>query len=220
MSNDLLQALPTFAPAFAAALLVNLEVAALALGLSLLAGLPLAWLRSHGGAPRAAWQRAPAALAGALTALLRASPTFVVMFFMLHALPPRLLLGGWTLAMTPALAVALALTAYGAAYVSDNTLEALMHARAGRRSALLLLPMALLRGYFVMVLSSGFGSAVGLTEATAVTMRSIESLPQHADRLALAGLAVLVFVLIFQSLYALTDALRRRLLQRFSGSAA
>ncbi len=217
MSPELLQLLPGFVPAFAAALLTNLEVAALAMGLSLLTGLPLAWLRSPaatGGGAVARWRRAPALLAAGLTALLRASPTFVVMFFMLYALPPRLALGGSSLAMTPALAVALALTAYGAAYVADNGVDALEHWRAGRQDAALLLPMALLRGYFVMVLSSGFGSAVGLVEATAVTMRTIETLPNLADRLALAGLAVLAFVLIFQSLYALTNAMRRRVLQR------
>lgn len=211
MSPVLLELLPTFVPAFVRALGTNLWLAGQALAWGVPVGALLAALRLPPAAPRAATavlRRAGRRGAALAVGLLRAAPTFVVMHFLLHALPLR-----W--AIEPASAVALALAAYSAAYVADNALEALRDWRTGARGSALLFLMGLARAYFVMVLSTGFGAAVGVVEATAVTLRALVQLPTVGDRLALMALVVAVFVLLFQSVYAAIDAARRRLLRRW-----
>lgn len=204
----LAELLPGFLPAFVAALGVNLGIAAAAVAVGLVCGLPLALLRLRGG-----WA---GAAAGALVAPLRAAPTFVVMFFLFNVLPGRLSLGGLTLTMTPWWAVVMALAVYATAYVSDTALDALAQWRSGSRAAPGLFLMGLARAFFVMVLSSGFGAAVGVVEATTVTLRALEALPGVGPRLALMALVTAFFVLVFQSVYAAIDALRRRLLATVS----
>jgi ABC-type amino acid transport system permease subunit len=199
-----------FLPRFAAALGVNIGIAAWAVLGGLLLGLPLAAARLLPGLSGRA--------AALLIALLRAAPTFVVMFFLLNALPHGLSLGPLALAMTPWLAVVLSLAVYATAYVSDNALDALQQWRLGERLAAVLFPMGLLRAFFVMVLSSGFGAAVGVVEATTVTLRQIEALEDNGQRLALMGVVVALYVLLFQSLYLLIDRLRARLLRRLSSA--
>jgi ABC-type amino acid transport system permease subunit len=200
--------LPTFAPAFVAGLAVNVGIAAAAVAGGLLVGLPLALARQAPG-----WRGRGAS---ALVVPLRAAPTFVVMFFMLNALPPTLALGPLALTMTPWAAVTLALAVYASAYVSDTALVALQQWQQGARGAALLWLMGLLRAFFVMVLSSGFGAAVGVVEATTVTLRALETLPTLGGKLLLMGMVVGSFVALFQSLYALTDALRARLQARWA----
>lgn len=204
--------LPQFLPAFFAALGVNFSIAAAAVSGGLLVGLPLAAARlSSGRGGRAA---------AALVALLRAAPTFVVMFFLLNALPAQGALGPWQLVMSPWLAVTLALAVYASAYVSDNALVAWQQWREGSRAAALLFLMGLVRAFFVMVLSSGFGAAVGVIEATTETLRALEGLPALGDKLMLMSVVVLIFVAIFQGIYAAIDSLRRRLLRRLDAGAA
>ena len=70
-----------------------------------------------------------------------------------------------------------------------------------------------MRAFFVMVLSSGFGAAVGVVESTSVTLQQIEALDDPQQRLALMALVVGLYVLLFQAIYALTGRLRDRLLQ-------
>jgi ABC-type arginine/histidine transport system permease subunit len=192
--TQLLQVLPAWLPAFGAGLVVNVGIAAASLALGLAAGVPLTLARAAPG-----WAGRGAQ---ALLVPLRAAPTFVVMFFVLHGLP-------W--ALEPRWAVTLALAVYATAYVSDTAQVAWQQWREGDRGAALLWPLALLRGFYVMVLSSGFGAAVGVVEATTVTLRALESLHATGARLALMALAVALFVVLFQALYALTDRLRRRL---------
>ena len=127
-------------------------------------------------------------------------------------------LGPWDWTMTPWLAVVLSLALYATAYVSDNALDAMQQWRAGAHGGALLFLMGLVRAFFVMVLSSGFGAAVGVTEATSVTLRAIDSLPELGDRLALMAVVMAIFVAIFQSIYAAIDALRRHLLARWQAA--
>lgn len=197
MTPALQDALPLFVPAFGHALRTNLSLAADALAIGLPAGLALGWLCLPAAAPAGGSvpRRGAARLAGSAVALLRAAPAFVLMHVLLHALPAR-----W--AVSPGGAVSLALSAYAAAYVADNALAALQDRRAGARGGGLLFAMGLARAYFVMVLSSGFGAAVGVTEATAVTLRTLEQLPAAADRLWLIGGVVLVFVALRQCVNA------------------
>lgn len=197
--------LAEFLPRFVAALGVNIGIAASALACGLLLGLPLAVGCLLPGLPGRATRL--------LLALLRAAPSFVLMFFLLNALPQGLQLGPWELAMTPWLAVTLSLAVYASAYVCDNAVEALQQWREGSRLAAALLPMGLVRAFFVMVLSSGFGAAVGVVESTSVTLQQIEALDDPRQRLALMALVVGLYVLLFQAIYALTGRLRDRLLQ-------
>jgi|UPI000311CE2F hypothetical protein len=205
---SLLQVLSVFAPTFVRALGTNLSLALEALAIGLPAGLALGALRlpeTHG--EPSTWRRLSASGAGTVVALLRAAPAFVVMHVLLHALPAR-----W--AMSPGGAVAWSLSAYAAAYVADNLRVAVLDWRAGARGGVPLFLMGLARAYFVMVLSSGFGAAVGVKEATAVTLRALEQLPQAADRLCLIGGVVLVFVALRQAVDAAILAAQRAVERR------
>lgn len=202
----MMETLATFLPRFLAALGVNFGIA----GASVLCGLAL-------GLPLAAARMAPgpaARAAHALVGVLRAAPTFVVMFFLLNALPRGVAIGDWHLGMTPWLAVMLSLAIYATAYVSDNALDAAQQWRQGSRLAAWLFPMGLARAFFVIVLSSGFGAAVGVVEATTVTLRQIEALDGTDQRLALMALVVALYVAVFQLIYLLIEQLRQRLLTR------
>jgi His/Glu/Gln/Arg/opine family amino acid ABC transporter permease subunit len=204
----MLDLLRHFLPDFFAGLVVNLGIAAVAVAGGLVLGLPLAGARWMGGAPArvAAWLVAP----------LRAAPTFVVMFFLLHALPARLSLGPFSLDMTPWWAVVMALALYVTAYVADNALQALQQWHQGSRGAALLFLMGLVRAFVVVVLSSGFGAAVGVVEATTVTLRALEGLTSLSHRLTLMALVTVLFMLVFQALYAGIDLVRARLLARWA----
>ena len=169
----------------------------------LLLGLPIAWLRVGEGRI--------ARLAGLAVAPMRTAPTFVVMFFLLNALPTRMSLGGWAFSVTPWLSVVLSLAVYMCSYVADNAVDALRHLRARNRAAALLFLPGLARAFFVAVLSSGAGAAVGVVEAIAVTLREIERLPSLGDKLLLMLGVIVFFVVSFQALYAVLDRVRRRL---------
>jgi ABC-type amino acid transport system permease subunit len=77
---------PNFLPSFLAGMAVNFEIAAIALALGLILGVLLALARVYGGATGIA--------AGSIVGLMRAAPTFVVMFFLLNALPRDARLSG------------------------------------------------------------------------------------------------------------------------------
>lgn len=207
----MLELLPRFLPDFFSALVVNFQIAVCALLGGLLLGAPLAYLRFLNSAVSA-----PAAW---LVALLRTVPTFVVMFFLVNVVPAGLSVGGRPLAMTPWLAVVLSLTLYAAAYVSDHALEAMRQLRGGSPVAAMLFVMGLVRAFFVMVLSSGFGAAVGVVEATSITLRAIESLPHVSDRLMLIAMVIVIFTACFQTIYQLINRARVTLTRRFDRPA-
>jgi His/Glu/Gln/Arg/opine family amino acid ABC transporter permease subunit len=202
----MLELLPRFLPDFLAGLVVNFQIAICALLGGLLLGAPLAFARFRNGLA--------AAPAGWLVALMRTVPTFVVMFFLVNVVP-ALGAPGRQLAMTPWLAVVLSLTLYATAYVSDHAVEAMRQLRSGSPVAAMLFVMGLVRAFFVMVLSSGFGAAVGVVEATTITLRAIETLPKVSDRLLLIALVIVIFTVCFQLIYHLINYWRGRLNQRF-----
>jgi hypothetical protein len=109
----------------------------------------------------------------------------------------------------------LSLTLYAAAYVSDNAVEAMRQVRSGSPVAAMLFLMSLVRAFFVMVLSSGFGAAVGVVEATTITLRAVEVLPKLSDRLLLIGLVIVIFTACFQVIYHIINLLRGKLNRRF-----
>ena len=215
MTAALLQALPDFAGDFVVALGTNLTLAGEALVLGLPAGLALGLARLPSAAPTGSlrlWsclRRGVERAAHGVVALLRAAPTFVVMYVLLNAMP-----ADWAISAPAAVAAALAV--YAAAYVADNLLATLVDRRAGVRGGALLFLMGLARLYFVMVLSSGFCAGVGVTEATAVTLRTLEQLPTLGDRLWLMAGVVSVFVVIRVAVYAAIGGAHRLVLQRMA----
>lgn len=203
---------PTFLADFAAGLLVNLHIAAVALGLGLLGGLALAALLTG----RPALRR----LGETLLWPLRAAPTFVVMFVLLNLLPPELGFGWLRTAMSPWWAVVLSQCAYTTAFAADVLADAWRQRRQGSQLGLALLPTALLRAFFVVTLSSGFGAAIGVVESTAVTMRAIEALPTLSDRLLLLGSVMVFYTVCLQSLYGAAAWWRDRLVRQVSERTA
>jgi hypothetical protein len=201
-----------FVSDFAAGLLINLQIAAVALGLGLVVGALLAaLLLSHPVGRR---------VGDTLLWPLRAAPTFVVMFVLLNLLPPELSIGPLHTSMSPWWAVVLSQTAYTAAFAADVLAEAERQRRQGSALGYLMLPTALLRAFFVVTLSSGFGAAIGVVESTAVTMRAIEALPTLSQRLLLLAGVMVFYTVCLQTLYAVVSLLRDRLAQRFAPQAA
>ncbi|OWQ83818.1 hypothetical protein CDN99_25470 [Roseateles aquatilis] len=199
MTTELLQTLPVFAPLFLRGLLVNLTLAAQALML----GLPVGWML--GGLCRLrqpALRRSAGSIARLLVALMRAAPAFVVMHVLLHARPAR-----W--AISAEQAVVLSLAAFAAAYVADQLRTRPSRSSARRRGNARLFLTGLVRVYVVMVLSSGFGAAIGVTDATAVTLRALAQLSTTSDRLWLIGGVVLVFFLLRQGIHGLIGLIAR-----------
>lgn len=199
----MLDLLPQFLPAFFRGLAVNFYSAICGMLGGVLLGFAFALLRLAGGVG--------GAVASGLVGLFRATPTFVVMFFLVNVLPSTLSVGPLSMAMSPWLAVVLALIIYGSAYIADNAMEPIRELRKGSHRLALLFVMSLVRVFFVMVLSSGFGAAVGVIEATTITVRAVESLPQVSDRLLLIAVVIAMFTALFQTIYHLTNLARERL---------
>ena len=196
----------SFLPRFALGLSVNFSIALSALALGLMLGLPLAAARRG---PR--WLASPA---GAVLGLLRAAPTFVLIFFLLNAVPGPWTIGPWTGSITPWASVVIALGCYATAYVCDNTIEALAQRQQGHGGAMGLLVTSLVRALFVMVLSSGFAATVGVGEAVSATMRTLERLPALSDKLLLVALVMTLMTVTFQLIYALVGRVRDGLQRR------
>jgi ABC-type arginine transport system permease subunit len=186
-----------------AGMAVNLWIAAAALALGLALGLPLGLLQLGGRLQRR--------LAGPLVGAMRAAPTFVVMFFLLNIIPQDATLLGLPLAPSDRTIVALSLVPYAAAYVADNGCEAASQLRRGAtESALLFLPN-LVRAFLVLVMSSGAGAAIGVSEGVAVVLREAERWPTLAEKLVVFATGVVCFGLVFQTGFALVRLARSRL---------
>ena len=201
-----------FLPRFAAGLAGNVSIAFAALALGLTLGWPLAWLQRPAASPLG---RARARLAAAWVGLMRAAPTFVLMFFLLNAMPGPWGLLGFEFRITPWGSCTIALACYCMAYISDNLMEARRRSEdSGLRARTLFLSLivpAIVRVFFVMVLSSGFAATVGVNEAVSVTISTLERLPDIGHRLGVLGVVVLLFTLSFQAIYAGVQGLSQRL---------
>ena len=142
---------------------------------------------------------------------MRAAPTFVVMFFLLNVIPPDATFLGLPLALSARMIIALSLVPYAAAYVADNGREAMLQFRRGAdESALLFLPN-LMRAFLVLVMSSGAGAAIGVSEGVAVVLREAEHWPMQSSKLLVFGSGVACFGLVFQTGFALVRLARGRL---------
>jgi hypothetical protein len=189
-----------FLPAFLAGMSVNFEIAGIALAFGLALGILLALARLQGGATGMA--------AGTIVGLMRAAPTFVVMFFLLNALPRG---GG----LSGVMIVALSLMPYAAAYVADSGVDALRQLRAGSHLACLLVLPNVARAFFVLVMSSSAGAAIGVREGIAVLLRQAQQVPSLGDMLILFAIGVACFGIPLQAGFAII-----RLIQRHLGRVA
>jgi ABC-type arginine transport system permease subunit len=189
-----------------AGMAVNLQIAVMALGLGLALGLPLGVMQLGGPLQRR--------LVAPLIGLMRVAPTFVVMFFLLNVIPRDASLFGINLELAGPVIVALSLVPYAAAYAADNGREAFRQLRGGSTdSALLFLPN-IARAFFVLVMSSSAGAAIGVSEGVAVVLREAERWSSLGEKLVVFGVGVLAFGIVFQIGFALMRLLGRRLARR------
>jgi hypothetical protein len=183
-----------------AGMAVNFEIAAIALALGLLLGLPLALGRQGGGATGGA--------SASVVGLMRAAPTFVVMFFLLNIIPRDVV------ALSGVMIVALSLVPYSAAYAADAGIEALQQLRRGSPLGALLFLPNITRAFFVLVMSSGAAAAIGVTEGISVILRQAEQLPALSDRMVLFAFGIVLFGVPLQLGLALMRWLQRGLGRR------
>ena len=195
-----------FFPDLLAGMLVNFEIAAIALIIGLALGALLGMVRLGGGVM--------GTVAISLIGLMRAAPTFVVMFFLLNIIPRDATLLGVGVAPSGIMTVALSLVPYAASYVADNGAEALKQLRAGSPLGALQFLPNITRAFFVLVMSSSAGAAIGVTEGIAVILREAVLLPSLGDKLILYATGILFFGIALQGGFALIRWLQRHLGQR------
>jgi hypothetical protein len=171
--------------------------------------MPFAALRFYGG-------RASIAFAAIVISLMRAAPTFVVMFFLLNVVRDVSLFG-MKLTMSGVMTVAVSLVPYSAAYTADAGLEALRQwGRGSPLGALLFLPN-ITRAFFVIVMASGAAAAIGVPEGISVILREAALLPTLGDRLVVFAIGIVLFGVPLQIGLALMRWLQRELGRRLVG---
>jgi len=196
-------ALSDFLPLFLAGMAVNFEIAAIAIGLGIVLGILLAATRLYGGFPGTA--------AASLIALMRAAPTFVVMFFLLNTMSREASVSGGLFALSGVMTVALSLVPYAGAYIADSGIEAVQQLRQGSPLAGLLFLPNVARAFFVLVMSSSAGAAIGVTEGIAVILHQAEYLPSLGDKLVLFAIGIVFFGVPLQTGFAVLTLIQRRL---------
>jgi hypothetical protein len=207
--SDLLSFLPPdFMPALLGGMVVNFQIASLTLIASLLIGGLLTAVSLTGGF-----------VAGTVTfliSMIRAMPTFLVMISLLYLLPRQIQIAGLTLPLSNISIVVLSLLPYGVAYVFDNFSESIRQWRRGQMvTALQLLPN-LSRMYFILIMSSASGAAIGVTEGVATLMRYSNRVETVDERLMIFAVGIVLFGLVMQAGFALVNVLRAALTGRVS----
>lgn len=195
-----------YVPSLLAGMATNFEISIVALLLGLAVGMPFAALRFYGG-------RAGIAFAAIVISLMRAAPTFVVMFFLLNVVRDVSLFG-MKLTMSGVMTVAVSLVPYSSAYTADAGVEALRQwDRGSPLGALLFLPN-ITRAFFVIVMASGAAAAIGVPEGISVILRESALLPSLGDRLVVFAVGIVLFGVPLQIGLALMRWLQRELGRR------
>ena len=199
-----------YVPALLAGMATNFEISIIALLLGLVVGAPFAALRFHGG-------KLAIAFSAVVISLMRAAPTFVVMFFLLNVVRDVSLFGT-KLAMSGVMTVAVSLVPYSAAYTADAGVDALRQwDRGSPLGALLFLPN-ITRAFFVIVMASGAAAAIGVPEGISVILRESALLPSLGDRLVIFAVGISLFGVPLQIGLALMRWLQRELGRRLVGA--
>ena len=195
-----------YVPSLLGGMVTNFEISIVALLLGLVVGMPFAALRFYGG-------RTAVAFAAIVISLMRAAPTFVVMFFLLNVVRDVSLFGT-KLAMSGVMTVAVSLVPYSAAYTADAGVDALRQwDRGSPLGALLFLPN-ITRAFFVIVMASGAAAAIGVPEGISVILRESALLPSLGDRLVIFAVGIALFGVPLQIGLALMRWLQRELGRR------
>lgn len=192
-----------FVPQLLTAMTVNFKIAAIAQTLGLALGVALAMAHLGG--------RAMGAISSTLVGLMRSAPTFVVMFFLFNTIARDATLFGNGIVLSGVMIVALSLVPYATAYVADNGAEALRQLRRGAPLAALLFLPNVMRSFFVLVMSSSAGAAIGVSEGIAVILRETERLPSIGDKFILFAIGIACFGIALQSGFSLINWVARRL---------
>ncbi len=192
-----------FLPRFLAGMAVNFEIAVISIVVGLALGALLAFGRLFGGVL--------GGLSASIIALMRAAPTFVVMFFLLNAIPRDAKLFGMPFALSGVMTVALSLVPYSAAYIADAAVDALRHLGSGARLGALLFLPNVTRAFFVLVMSSSAGAAIGVTEGITVILRQAEKLPTLDERLILFAIGIVMFGIPLQLAFVVISFIQKRL---------
>lgn len=195
-----------FVPTLLSAMVTNFEISFIALALGLLIGLPLALLRDRGGA-------VGRGVSATVISLMRAAPTFVVMFFLLNVLRDVSLFGV-PLGMSGVMTVAVSLVPYSAAYAADAGVEALRQLRRGSPLGALLFLPNITRAFFVIVMSSGAAAAIGVPEGISVILSEAALLPTLGDRMVVFAIGIVLFGVPLQLGLAFMRWLQRELGRR------
>jgi len=185
-----------FLPAFLAGMSINFTIAGIALALGLALGAPLACARFHGGIAGVG--------AGLIVGSMRAAPTFVVMFFLLNVLPHRDTLSGVVI-------VAVSLVPYAAAYVADSGADALRQFHSGSPLACVLILPNIARAFFVLVMSSSAGAAIGVPEGITIILRQADKMPSTPDMLVIFAIGIACFGIPLQAGLAVIRLIQRHL---------
>ena len=191
-----------------AGMVVNFKIAGIAMVVGLVFGLFLAVARLGPAFVRSA--TIP------VLGLMRAAPTFVVMFFLLNAVPPGATMFGISVTLSGVMIVALSLVPYSATYVADNGVEAIRQWRDDSPLGALQFLPNVTRVFFVLVMASGTGAAIGVSEGIAVILHEAERMSSLGEKLVLFAIGVLCFGAVLQGGFALINLLHRRISRRFT----
>jgi hypothetical protein len=209
---DVLNFLPAgFIPDLLNGMKINLQIASLILILSMLIGGLLTWVSLVGGIV--------GMIIGFFIAAIRAMPTFLAMICLLYLIPRQIVIAESSFAISSTVIVVLSLLPYGVAYVFDNFSESIRQWRKGQLvTALQLLPN-MSRMYFILIMSSSAGAAIGVNEGVMTLLRYASRLESTQERLLLSAVGILFFGIIMQTAFALINRLRTVLIARVSKRA-
>jgi hypothetical protein len=210
--HDLFSFLPVgFIPDLLNGMKVNFQIASVILIVSLLIGGLLTLVSLMGGIVGVG--------IALFIALIRAMPTFLAMICFLYLIPKQVVIAGSTFSLSGFVLVILSLTPYGVAYVFDNFSESIRQWRRGQMiTALQLLPN-LSRLYFILIMSSSAGAAIGVTEGVTTLLRYASRIDSIQERLMLYAIGILFFGIVMQTGFALINRLRTVMIVRVSKRA-
>jgi hypothetical protein len=123
---------------------------------------------------------------------------------LLNALPRDAALSG-------IMVVALSLVPYAAAYIADSGVDAPQQFRRGSPLACFLILPNIARAFFVLVMSSSAGAAIGVPEGIAVILRQAEKMPSLGDMLVLFAIGVVCFGIPLQAGFSIIRLIQRHL---------
>jgi len=210
--HDLFSFLPSsFIPELLNGMKVNFQIAFASLIVSLFIGVLLTGVSLMGGFV--------GKIIAFFIALIRAMPTFLAMICFLYLIPKQIDIAGSSFSLSGIVIVILSLLPYAVAYVFDNLSESIRQWRRGQMVTSLQLLPNLSRMFFILIMSSSAGAAIGVTEGVATLLRYASRLESFQERLVLYAIGILFFGIIMQTAFALINLLRGVMIERVSRRA-